>query len=163
MMRKLKPLIALALVVMLTSCASTNSENGFMSVGNVSNTDCQRETRADTKSDPMLRLIMQGSNINGELINCPVNCSHGDLGVSCKIEGSKFEIKMTDTAQDKEREIITKCICRINVYFTVYDVEGEFFHMIVNDIDITDVSFKESSIVEINLRTKECHTTPEVV
>ena len=39
--------------------------------------------------------------------------------------------------------------------FTAYDVEGENFHLIVDDIDLADVSFKEHSIVEINLQTKE--------
>lgn len=149
-MKKVRTLMALAIVMILAGCASTNT--GFLSVGNVSHTECQRETRAVTRPEPMLRLIMQGNNINGEFIDYPTNC-HGEIGVSCRQEGPNFDIKVTQT--QKEGEIGTYCSCSVNIYFTVYDIEGENFHLIVSDKDIGNVSFKESSIVEINLRTNE--------
>ena len=149
-MKKVRTLMALAIVMMLAGCASTNT--GFLSVGNVSNTECQRGTRAVTRPEPMLRLTMLGNNINGDFIDYPANCD-GEIGVSCRQEGPKFDIKVTQT-QD-EGEIGTYCSCSVNIYFTVYNIEGENFHLIVNDKDIGNVSFKESSIVEINLWTKE--------
>jgi hypothetical protein len=151
MMKRVKFLMALAAIMILASCASTDD---FLSVGKVSNTECQK-TRASTRHTPMLKLTRQGSDIYGEFIDYIKSCNHGELGVLCKQEGSRFDIKVTDTAKGNEGDIVTLCSCLVNIYFTAYDVEGENFHLIVDDKDIADVSFKEHSIVEINLQTKE--------
>ena len=160
-MKKVRFLIVLVVVLILSSCASTNSEDGFLSVGKVSNTECERDTRASTTvdstiPDPILKLTKQGSDISGELIEYPVLCLHGDLGVSCSQEGPKLHIKVTD-AGIEGAEIGTFCACRVNIYFTLYNVEGENFRLFIGDLeyDAGEVSFKEHSIVEINLRTNE--------
>ena len=152
MMKRVKLLMAQAAIMILASCASTDD---FLSVGKVSNSDCLLETRASTRPNPMLKLTRQGSDIYGEFIDYIKSCNHGELGVLCKQEGSRFDIKVTDTAKGNEGDIVTLCSCLVNIYFTAYDVEGENFHVIVDDKDIADVSFKEHSIVEINLQTKE--------
>lgn len=150
MMKRVKFLMALAAIMILASCASTDD---FLSVGKVSNSDCLLETRASTRPTPMLKLTRQGSDVYGEFVNYYVNCAHGELGVKCRQDGPKFDVKVTETI--KGDGLRASCLCPVNIYFTAYDVEGENFHLIVDDIDLADVSFKEHSIVEINLQTKE--------
>ena len=149
MMKRVKFLMALAAIMILASCAATDD---FLSVGKVSNTECQK-TRASTRPNPMLKLNRQGSDVYGEFVNYYVNCAHGELGVKCRQDGPKFDVKVTETI--KGDGLRASCLCPVNIYFTARPYYVSNFHLIVDDIDLADVSFKEHSIVEINLQTKE--------
>ena len=46
-------------------------------------------------------------------------------------------------------DIGSTCLCFINIYFTLYDVEGDAFQLSIDGKDIGDVSFKENNVVEL--------------
>jgi hypothetical protein len=43
------------------------------------------------------------------------------------------------------------CLCRVNIYFTLYDVEGDTFQLSLDGRNLGEISFKDSNVVEINL------------
>ena len=152
-MKKMKIIAVMFLGVLLTGC-STSKIDGI-AVGNVSNTECLLKDRTRGESDGPLApttliLTREGENIVGELRNYRVECHHYDLIVSCKQEGSELAITVSEDLPKGNGDIISgNCLCPVNIYFTIYDIEGDLFHVKVGWRDFGNASFKEGNRVEM--------------
>ncbi|MBQ7439758.1 MAG: hypothetical protein IJV28_07275 [Paludibacteraceae bacterium] len=143
----------LLLVCGITSCSTSNIDG--LSVGKVSNSECLR-TRATGDAqgvidNPTLQLTKDGNTISGLLKNFEVNCAaQKDVLVDCRQEGNTLYIEAHENSQDGVR---ANCVCPVNVYFTLYNVEGDNFRVILNGAELGDISFAEHRVVEIDRRT----------
>ena len=148
-----KFIFVMFLGVLMTGC-STSKVDG-LAVGQVSNTECQQlsRTRADegnVYAPTTLILTREGDHIVGELRNYHVNCHHRDLIVSCKQEGPELTIEVKEEEPKGDGDISrSACDCSVNVYFTIYDIEGDLFHVNLGWRDFGNASFKEGNRVEL--------------
>lgn len=161
-MKKTAFLLTFMAVLLLTGCST--AENG-VSVGNVHNTECSHggtrsadtgeEDEEDVGIPPAMsiKLTREGNMISGELINYRVGCSHRELYVDCQQEGKKLDISVHEK-QSHGIVQLTSCLCWVNIYFTLYDVEGDSFQLSLDGKDMGEVSFKDSNIVEISEKTE---------
>jgi hypothetical protein len=146
-------------LLFLTGCST--AESG-VSVGNVHNTECSssstRSTQAgsdegeDVPEIPRLaiKLTRQGNTISGEFTNYSVLCSHGDLYVDCQQTVQKLDINVREK-KNNQGGLAAQCLCWVNIYFTLYDVEGDTFLLTLDGRVLGEISFKDSNVVEINL------------
>ena len=144
-------------LLFLTGCST--AERG-VSVGNVHNTECSSSsTRSiqagsdegeDVPEIPHLaiKLTRQGNSVSGEFTNYKIPCSHGDLYVDCQQTGKKLDINVRQ--KNNQGGLAEQCICWVNIYFTLYDVEGDTFQLSLDGRNLGEISFKESNVVEIN-------------
>ena len=152
-MEKMRIITAMLLGVLMTGC-STSKIDGI-AVGNVSNSECLQKDRTRGEGDETLApttliLTREGDNIVGELRNYRVECLHYDLIVSCKQEGSELAITVSeDMPKGNGDKISVNCLCPVNIYFTIYDIEGDLFHVNVGWRDFGNASFKEGNRVEL--------------
>lgn len=121
-------------------------------VGQVVNTECVKRTRAEgIIGNPTLKLTREGRNIYCELTDYEVNCAYGDIQVFCKEKGNKLNITV-DQGLD---EIAVLCSCPINIYFSIFDTSKDEYQLTLDGKEIGIASFKEHSVVLIDLRTLE--------
>jgi hypothetical protein len=152
-MKQMKYITVVFLGVLMTGC-STSKIDG-LAVSNVSNTECLQMSRTRGESDGTLApttlvLTREGDNIVAELRNYRVECLHYDLIVSCKQEGSELEISVSeDLPKGNGDRISVNCLCPVNIYFTINDIEGDIFHVNVGWRDFGNASFKEGNRVEL--------------
>ena len=146
------PLMAL---LFLTGCST--AESG-VSVGNVHNTECPHSSTRSTLADSgegeeiprlAIKLTRQGNTISGEMVNYKVNCHHGELYVDCQQTGQKLDINVREK-KNNQGGLAAQCLCWVNIYFTLYDVEGDTFQLSLDGRELGEISFKESNVVEIN-------------
>ena len=160
-MKKATIVLAIMAMVLLTGCST--AENA-VSVGDVHNSECShtwtRSADADEEHSPeqlrridsqplIVKLIREGKNISGEIRDYRIGCSHGDLYVDCQEDDKKLNINVNEKKQHNMGDIGSTCLCFINIYFTLYDVEGDAFQLSIDGKDIGDVSFKENNVVEL--------------
>ena len=160
-MMKTKTLLGLSLLFILALLTGCSTAESGVSVGNVHNTDCSssstRSTQAgsdegeDVPDIPRLaiKLIRQGNSVSGEFTNYKIPCSHGDLYVDCQQTAQKLDINVREKKRNMSGNVKT-CICWVNIYFTLYDVEGDTFQLSLDGKNMGEISFKESNVVEIN-------------
>ena len=143
-------LLLVFLLVLATGGAVAQESN--VTVGDVSNTDCAMMTRSEGNiGNPRLKLTRFEGGLYGELINCEVNCAYGKVNVICEEDGQKLSIFVDEGNGD----IWADCICHINIYFTIYNALQEEYQLLFRGTDVGTVSFKEYSVVEIDLETLE--------
>jgi len=143
--------LLLVLLFVLTTVGALAQESEVM-VGDVSNTDCASRTRSEGNiGNPRLKLTRFDGGLYGELINCEVNCAYGKVNVICEEDGQKLSIFVDEGNGD----IWADCICHINIYFTIYNALQEEYQLLFRGTDVGTVSFKEYSVVEIDLETLE--------
>jgi len=146
-MRKKNLLIASLMAAVLAGCSTSDG----LYVGNVSNTACTRTRSGDIAGvigNPTLKLTKEGSTITGHLKNFEVSCGiEKDVVVKCSQEGNILQIEAHEDQGDGES---TNCICPVNVYFSLYETEGDRFRVKLNNEDLGEVSFAEHSVVEID-------------
>lgn len=125
-------------------------DNQDVTVGDVSNTNCANQARGESvMGHPTLKLTRIDSGILGELNNYQANCAFGDIKVICKENEQNLAIYVDEGTG----ETIATCICPINIYFTIFNALKEEYNLTVLGHDIGLVSFKEHSVVEIDLIT----------
>ena len=144
-------------LLFLTGCST--AERG-VSVGNVHNTDCSASSTRSTQASSnegenvpeiprlAIKLTRQGNSVFGEFTNYSVVCSHGELYVDCQQTGKKLDINVRQ--KNNQGGLAEQCICWVNIYFTLYDVEGDTFQLSLDGRNLGEISFKESNVVEIN-------------
>lgn len=137
---------------MMTSCSTSNVDG--LAVGKVSNTECQQMSRtrgedAGILAPTTLVLTREGNNIVGELKNYNVPCKHHDLYVKCNQDGSELSVTVIFEEPQGDNIISSNCSCTVNVYFTIYDIEGDLFHVIIGGRDFGNASFKDGNTVEL--------------
>jgi hypothetical protein len=143
--------LLLVLLFVLTTVGALAQESEVM-VGDVSNTDCASRTRSEGNiGNPRLKLTRFDGGLYGELINCEVNCAYGNVMVTCQESGSNLNIGVDEGTGG----ILATCVCQINIYFTVFNALKDEYQVTVRGEDIGKVSFKEHSVVEIDLVTLE--------
>lgn len=156
-MKKLYQLFLIATATLLAGCST--SQTGVY-VGNFSNSECLNKTRAPYSNTCKLKLTRSGNDIIGELLNYEANCWHGNLSIECQQQGSRLNIYVRETFSEEPATIAT-CVCPINIYFTIYDVEGEEFQVYLDDDHSLNenylgvASFKEHSIVQFDTFTHD--------
>ena len=149
-----KRLITLLFITAILAGCSTNNYDG-LEVVNVSNSGCNQMTRNEGDiNHSTLKLTHDGNVIQGVLNNYAVNCVHGDLIVNCSQEGQILSIAVSDLNSGRDG-INATCICPVNIYFTIQNTEGELFHVTLNKKDLGEVSFKNHSVVEIDIESLE--------
>ena len=153
-----KKTLFLTLLAMILMAGCSTAESG-VSVGNVHNTECSSSTRsiqAGSDEDevvpeiPRLAIILtrQGNSVSGEFTNYSVVCSHGELYVDCQQTGQKLDINVREK-KNNQGGLAAQCLCWVNIYFTLYDVEGDTFQLSLDGRELGEISFKESNVVEI--------------
>ena len=69
----------------IVGCNDDDKETGSSKMGDVSNSSCLRESRAESVwGNPMLTLTREGNNLFCQLTDYEVNCAFGNLKVYCK-------------------------------------------------------------------------------
>ena len=147
-MKKINFVFLMTVVLLWTSCSSSQSG---LSVGNVSNSECL-QTRAG-KPHPKMKLTRNGMNIDVSLANFEINCAINDVKVDCQQYEKRLEMMVEEDFGDGS--IIFLCKCPINVYYTLYDIEGDEFLLVFNGQEKGIISFKEHRTVIIDLYTLE--------
>ena len=150
-MKKLYQLILIATATLLACCSTTQTG---LYVGNFSNTPCLDKTRTAYVTSTKLKLTRSDNNIIGEIQGYRANCMHGRLSMDCQQQGCKISINVRETYDDPNA-IAALCLCPINIYFTIYDVEGEHFQLYYENDSLGVVSFKEHSVVQIDTDTHD--------
>lgn len=141
-------LIALAMSV----AVNAQTENTEVTVGDVSNTDCASRTRAESViGHPTLKLTRNEYGLLGELNDFEVNCAYGDITVICKEEGQSLAISVDEGISGAS----ASCICQINIYFTIFNALKDEYQLTMKGRNVGTVSFKDHSVVEIDLKTLE--------
>ena len=127
-------------------------DNSVVTVGDVSNTECSSRTRSESvMGHPTLKLTRNESGFYGELINHEVNCAYGNVKVYCQEDGQELAINVDEGTG----EYLADCICQINIYFTIYNALKDEYQVYVRGRNVGTVSFKEHSVVIIDLNTLE--------
>jgi hypothetical protein len=153
-----KKTLFLPLLAMILMAGCSTAESG-VSVGNVHNTECSSSSTRSTQADSgegeeiprlAIKLTRQGNTISGEFTNYSILCSHGDLYVDCQQTGQKLDINVREK-KNNQGGLAAQCLCWVNIYFTLYDVEGDTFLLTLDGRVLGEISFKDSNVVEINL------------
>ena len=150
----MRKLLSLLLFVM-TSLVMPNTAwaDDEVTVDDVSNSECLDRTRGESvMGRPMLKLTRFENGLYCEWNNITVNCAYGNISVICQEEGQNLSIRLHDDRTEGEA---TACLCHINVYFTIYNALKEEYQITLGGQDVGTVSFKEHSVVEIDLETLE--------
>lgn len=143
---------AIMFLAILAGTTNTIMADGTVTVKNVSNTNCHDDTRAESvMGHPTLKLTRFENGLLGELNNYRVNCAYGRINVMCQEEGQKLALSVDEGLGD----VIASCMCSINIYFTLYDALEDEYQMMLGGKDLGTISFKEHSVVEIDLETLE--------
>ena len=152
-----KKTLFLPLLAMFLMAGCSTAESG-VSVGNVHNTECPHSSTRSTQVDSgegeeiprlAIKLTRLGNTISGEMVNYKVNCHHGELYVDCQQTGQKLDINVREK-KNNQGGLAAQCLCWVNIYFTLYDVEGDTFQLSLDGRELGEISFKESNVVEIN-------------
>ena len=150
-MKKSSLLFLLMLVSVMTPDA-VQAQDSEVIVGDISNTECADRARGASNYEcQTIKLTRFEGGLYGELINCEVNCAYGKVNVICEEDGQKLSIFVDEGNGD----IWADCICHINIYFTIYNALQEEYQLLFRGTDVGTVSFKEYSVVEIDLETLE--------
>ena len=144
----LKSMMLLAALTGTTAWADDD-----VTIGDVSNTPCAYRTRADgVMGHQILKLTRFDGGLYGELNDFRVNCSFLWVKVLCQAEGQQLSINVDDCLGDGP---FATCLCPINIYFTIFNALQDEYQLTVADEMIGTVSFKEHSVVFIDLDTHE--------
>ena len=140
------------IAAVLTSCSSQNYDG--LVVSNMSYTGCNQVTRSEGDvNHSTIKLTRDGTLIHVVLNNYKVNCSYGDLIVNCNQQG---HLSIAVNELNSRKNIVkSTCICPVNIYFSIENTKGELFHVYLDNKDLGEVSFKDHSVVEIDLLTHE--------
>ena len=131
---------------------AVQAQDSEVIVGDISNTECADRARGASNYEcQTIKLTRFEGGLYGELINCEVNCAYGKVNVICEEDGQKLSIFVDEGNGD----IWADCICHINIYFTIYNALQEEYQLLFRGTDVGTVSFKEYSVVEIDLETLE--------
>ena len=155
-MKNMRIIAVMLLGVLLTGCSTT--KEGVL-VRDVSNTECGNTRSGEPVliGNSTLKLTKDGEMIIGFLKNHSINCGDEDQVVKCRQEGGVLQIDVYDKSyyehHGSEDIVKTNCACSVNVYFTLYDVEGDHFLVRLNNEELGEVSFAEHSVVEIDRAT----------
>ena len=140
-----KTIIMLATAVLAMAMTTACSSSDGMSVSKLTNSECLDMTRAADEDiyvpKPTFVLTRSGASISCELTDYQVSCHHGELYVDCQQNGNNLDIHVREQ-QDGEGMSST-CLCWENLYFTMYDVDGDTFQVTLDGKDLGQVSFKE--------------------
>lgn len=140
------------MTMMLAACSSTDPLVQYAKdVDNLTNTKCGAPTRAALEESAKMKLTRTGKDINCELIDYGMPCDmawEGGFYVDCRMEEGKMKVNFYETTHP---ELGRTCMCYINIYFTVRDVEEDEFMLMLRDKEVGMVSFKEHSTVYIDL------------
>ena len=160
-MMKTKTLLGLSLLFILALLTGCSTAESGVSVGNVHNTECSSSSTRSTQAEAeegedvpeiprlAIKLTRQGEIIVGEFTNYMIPCSHGDLYVDCQQTDRKLDINVREK-KNNQGGLAAQCLCWVNIYFTLYDVEGDTFQLSLDGRNLGEISFKESNVVEIN-------------
>ena len=148
----MKKYLFIIIAVVLTGC-SANNYDGLV-VSKMSNTRCNQATRSDGDlSHSTIKLTRDGNIIHVVLSNYLINCKYDDLIVNCSQQGH-LSIAINKLHDGKDG-VSGTCLCPVNIYFSIENTKGDSFHVVLDYKDLGEVSFKDHSVVEIDLLTHE--------
>lgn len=139
----------LLLLISLLGIANTALADD-LTVGDVSNSGCKSTRSESVAGHQILKLTRTESGLVGELRDYWANCGYEDIKVMCEEDGQNLTINVND-----DIEYWTNCECIINVYFTIFNALKDEYQITVQGKNVGTVSFKEHSVVEIDLNTLE--------
>ena len=148
----MKKYLFLMIAAVLAGCSSQNYDG--LVVSNMSFTGCNQATRSEGDvNHSTIKLTRDGILIHVVLNNYKVNCDYGDLIVKCNQQG---HLSIAVNELNSRKDIVkSTCICPVNIYFSIENTKGESFHVYLDNQDLGEVSFKDHSVVEIDLLTHE--------
>ena len=148
----MKKYLFIIIAVVLTGCSSQNYDG--LVVSKMSNTRCNQATRSDGDlSHSTIKLTRDGNIIHVVLSNYLINCKYDDLIVNCSQQGH-LSIAINKLHDGKDG-VSGTCLCPVNIYFSIENTKGDSFHVVLDYKDLGEVSFKDHSVVEIDLLTHE--------
>ena len=134
----------------IAGCSDDKETSSFSKVGDVSNSSCLRESRAEgVWGNPILTLKRVGNNLYCQLTDYVVNCAHGEIQVGCKEDGQTLNINLDEGLG----EIMANCLCPINVSFTIFDALQDQYQLMLNGRALGYISFKDHQVMSIDLNT----------
>ena len=165
--------ICAAMMITMSSCSTSDSIAGSISLSNVSHSECENHYLSRTRGEEddsytsKLRLTYNEAEetITGEYINYLLCCDYTDAGM--KVEQDADGTLVLNPWNDSQGGV--NCVCHLNIYFTIRNATMQSYHLILNRRTVTVidpdgskhqevwtdydgyVSFKDQSIVTIDL------------
>ena len=151
-MERARLLLLVVLMITHFNAFAQNEETGLY-VGDVSNSGCKSLTRSESvRGHSILKLTRDGDNIIGELTDFYANCAASGIAVKCEQKEQTLDIIAAEYSNSGD---MADCICPYDVYFTIFNAKEEQYGLVLNGEDLGNVSFKDHSVVEIDLSTLE--------
>jgi len=161
------------LMLMLSSCSTSDSITGSISLSNVSHSDCENRFLSRTRGEgenpfaSKLKLTYNEADqtITGEYINYLLCCDYTDAGMN--IEQDDDGTLVLNPWNDSKGGV--NCVCYLNIYFTIRNATMQNYHLVLNRHTITIIdpdgsthqetrtdyegyiSFKNQNVVTIDL------------
>ena len=161
-----------AMMLMLSSCSTSDSITDSISLSKVSHSECNHHasrTRTDDDNPYKSKLILTyneaDQTISGEYINYMLSCDYTDAGINIEQDADGTLV----LNPWNEAENLVDCICNINIYFTIRNATMQNYHLVLNRRTVTIVdqdgsehqetwtdyegyiSFKNQNIITIDL------------
>ena len=165
-----------ALILMLSSCSTSDSIAESLSLSKVSHSECGNHslrTRADDDNPFASKLKLTyheaDQTITGEYINYQLSCDYTDAGIN--IEQDADGTLVLNPWNEAKNDV--DCICHINIYFTILNATMQNYHLVLNRRTVTVVeqdgskhqetwtdydgyiSFKDQNEITIDLYTND--------
>ena len=160
-----------AVMLMLSSCSTSDSITGSISLSKVSHSKCANHSRTRGEDEnpfaSKLKLTYNEADqtITGEYINYMLSCDYTDAGINIEQDADGTLVLNPWS----KAEMMVNCICNINIYFTIRNATMENYHLVVNRRTVTIIdpdgakhqetwtdydgyiSFKDQNVITIDL------------
>jgi hypothetical protein len=172
-MKKSLSWMGVLLMLMISSCSTSDSITGAISLSKVSHSECESHYLSRTRSEgddsyaSKLRLTYNEAEetITGEYINYLLCCDYTDAGINIEQDADgTLVLNPWNNAMN-----MVDCVCQINIYFTIRNTSMQSYHLILNRRTVTVIdpdgskhqetwddydgyiSFKDQNVVTIDL------------
>ena len=148
----MKKLSFLAVALLMATSLFAQDETAGVYADNVTESGCLSKTRSEgVMGRTHIRLTRDGNTLSGELIYYYVNCAMGKISVKCEENNQTLNIRVAEDLG----ELAADCMCPVNISFTIHNVTGSHYQLVLNGRSLGNISFDSHSVVEIDLDTLE--------
>lgn len=160
-----------AVILMLSSCSTSDSITESISLSKVSHSECDNHSRTRGEDEnpfaSKLKLTYNEADqtITGEHINYMLSCDYTDAGINIEQDADGTLV----LNPWNKAENMVNCLCHINIYFTIRNATMQNYHLVLyrRTVTIIDpdgskhqetwtdydgyISFKDQNVITINL------------
>jgi hypothetical protein len=131
-----------AMMLMLSSCSTSDNYTDSISLSNVSHSECANHslrTRGENENPFASKLKLTYNEaeqtITGEYINYILSCDYTDAGINIEQDADGTLV----LNPWNKAENMVDCICHINIYFTIRNATMQNYHLVLNRRTVTVV------------------------